>query len=360
MEIKINSSTVIVVYKQKIKNIVHMDVDTSIQFPLASSNRIVFTGHFNGYGVEINSIEEMAMLYHMGYFGKGTKSRSRPKVIKSHGCPVIMRKRQYGKRQFWSKKFKNIHEANNADEFLHKINVLSKKIIKDHSKELKKDIIDLISSDEDCNSDSRRNGYKSCMDSDNEAADIVVIVPNSDSEGDDYFEKFEMKSCLNIIKCEEKLALTTQEAFFLLYSIGCLKIVNNGKFLEVNECWNLFLTGDCHFVEKYVVYHYYRSKGYIVKPGIKFGGDYLIYRDGPGINHADFIVVIKFEQEPQNWLWTLGLVRMAASTLKEIIIIEVCKPVEEDIILPKDLCKYTVKELVLSRNSTQIINDSEG
>ncbi|XP_050682309.1 uncharacterized protein LOC126977503 isoform X2 [Leptidea sinapis] len=305
-----------------------MDVDTSIQFPLASSNRIVFTGHFNGYGVEINSIEEMAMLYHMGYFGKGTKSRSRPKVIKSHGCPVIMRKRQYGKRQFWSKKFKNIHEANNADEFLHKINVLSKKIIKDHSKELKKDIIDLISSDEDCNSDSRRNGYKSCMDSDNEAADIVVIVPNSDSEGDDYFEKFEMKSCLNIIKCEEKLALTTQEAFFLLYSIGCLKILNNGKFLEVNECWNLFLT--------------------------------VIYRDGPGINHADFIVVIKFEQEPQNWLWTLGLVRMAASTLKEIIIIEVCKPVEEDIILPKDLCKYTVKELVLSRNSTQIINDSEG
>lgn len=42
----------------------------------------------------------------------------------------------------------------------------------------------------------------------------------------------------------------------------------------------------------------------------------VLYKEGPGITHADFIVVIKFEDRVDDWIATLGHVRMANTTVK--------------------------------------------
>lgn len=42
----------------------------------------------------------------------------------------------------------------------------------------------------------------------------------------------------------------------------------------------------------------------------------VLYREGPGINHADYIVVINFGEDSFDWVSMLGHVRMATTTVK--------------------------------------------
>ncbi|MBS7633754.1 tRNA-intron lyase [Candidatus Bathyarchaeota archaeon] len=47
------------------------------------------------------------------------------------------------------------------------------------------------------------------------------------------------------------------------------------------------------FEEKYAVYRDLRDKGLIVTPGIKFGCDFAVYKQGPSVEHAPFMVSVK-------------------------------------------------------------------
>ena len=44
--------------------------------------------------------------------------------------------------------------------------------------------------------------------------------------------------------------------------------------MNLTELWRKFLSLDPIFIEKYVAYHYYRSKGWVVRDGVKFGVTY--------------------------------------------------------------------------------------
>ncbi|MEM0021604.1 MAG: tRNA-intron lyase [Fervidicoccaceae archaeon] len=53
-----------------------------------------------------------------------------------------------------------------------------------------------------------------------------------------------------------------------------------------------------NFDSLYRIYEDLRKKGFVVRSGLKFGSDYAIYRVGPGIEHAPYLVhVYKGEQE---------------------------------------------------------------
>jgi tRNA-intron endonuclease len=47
------------------------------------------------------------------------------------------------------------------------------------------------------------------------------------------------------------------------------------------------------FEEKYAVYRDLRDSGLIVTPGIKFGVDFAVYKYGPGVEHAPYMVTVK-------------------------------------------------------------------
>ena len=47
------------------------------------------------------------------------------------------------------------------------------------------------------------------------------------------------------------------------------------------------------FEEKYLVYNDLRDSGLIVMPGIKFGCDFAVYKYGPGVEHAPYMVTVK-------------------------------------------------------------------
>jgi tRNA-intron endonuclease len=47
------------------------------------------------------------------------------------------------------------------------------------------------------------------------------------------------------------------------------------------------------FEEKYAVYQDLRDSSLIVTPGIKFGCDFAVYKYGPGVEHAPYMVSVK-------------------------------------------------------------------
>ncbi|XP_072945132.1 uncharacterized protein Tsen2 [Epargyreus clarus] len=331
-----------------------MEVDTPLRFPLDGSVNVVFTGHYNGVGVEVRPDEALGVLYHMGCFGKGSASRSRPIAAENDQLPIL-RRRQYLKRSQWFNKYTQRHFLSEADLFMREVEELTSDIMKDARSRSKKDVIDLVSSDES-NSDSDDMSERT-MTSLNNKDNIVVVVPNSESEDDNYFANLKPKCCLNKTKLEEKLMLTAQEAFFLMYGLGCLQVVNGDHALSIEDSWKLFSDNDRNFVEKYVVYHYFRSKGYIMKPGIKFGGDYLLYKDGPEVDHAEYIVVIRFNDNCFDWTSIHGHVRVSNTTSKKILITEVIKSDKLHLQLPQDLSEYSVREILLNRNIPVTIND---
>lgn len=74
----------------------------------------------------------------------------------------------------------------------------------------------------------------------------------------------------------EILNLLLEEALFLSYGLGCLYIfdVHGQKILSCSEFWTICLECDPRFLQRYVAYHHFRSKGWVVKSGLKFGGDF--------------------------------------------------------------------------------------
>ncbi len=44
---------------------------------------------------------------------------------------------------------------------------------------------------------------------------------------------------------------------------------------------------------KYAVYRDFRDHGLIVTPGIKYGCDFAVYKHGPGIEHAPYMISVK-------------------------------------------------------------------
>ncbi|KAG8806176.1 tRNA splicing endonuclease subunit sen2, partial [Serendipita sp. 399] len=101
----------------------------------------------------------------------------------------------------------------------------------------------------------------------------------------------------------EHLQLSLQEAFFLAWAVGCLDLRStSGAPISLQEFWiQCFEISsplsqpkriDNPFLIQYVAYHHFRSLGWVVKSGIKFCVDFLLYKRGPVFHHAEFAVMI--------------------------------------------------------------------
>lgn len=150
------------------------------------------------------------------------------------------------------------------------------------------------------------------------------------------------------------LRLTLQEAFFLQFGLKCLNIYDeNNKVLKTDECWTLFCATETDFVKYYVIYHYYRSRGWCPKSGTKYASDYVLYKNGPNHYHSSYAVVIDVDKESKyKWKQILPIVRVAETVKKDVIIARILTKnnVElNDIKSPEDMKLVAVHEMVISR-----------
>lgn len=74
------------------------------------------------------------------------------------------------------------------------------------------------------------------------------------------------------------------------------------------------------FNEKYAVYHDLRESGFVVTPGIKFGCDFAVYKHGPGLEHAPYMVSVKRAKSDITATEIVKAGRLATTVRKRFII----------------------------------------
>lgn len=200
---------------------------------------------------------------------------------------------------------------------------------------------------------------------------------------------------------QEHLQLTFEEAFFLSYVLGVLEIyhreivLSSPDFLRLicarsdflfngdvvptaallNQPTSYTIDPDNSFMLKYVVFHHFRSLGWVVRPGIKFACDYLLYLRGPAFTHAEFaIMIIPAYSDPywsatseraatckkkaqRDWWWLHRLNRVQTQVHKTLLLVYVEVPPPWDVSDAKSgdvdvgsaLKKYRVREFVWRR-----------
>ncbi|KAG0326425.1 tRNA splicing endonuclease subunit sen2 [Dissophora globulifera] len=221
----------------------------------------------------------------------------------------------------------------------------------------------------------------------------------------------------------EHLQLSMEEAFFLVFAVECIAVTGGAvttttsvleqdryhcaSALSIRDCWLLFseastlheqrlslqsaptvryeLEPDNPFITRYVVYHHYRSQGWIVKDGLKYGTDYLLYQKGVVFGHSQYAVKIihgRNERDPTlsavhpqltgsrrsfispspglclpnaalSWQWLLTLNRVIAQVQKTVILCHVLLPTnisKHQLLDPRTaLPLYTVAEIGVKR-----------
>lgn len=85
--------------------------------------------------------------------------------------------------------------------------------------------------------------------------------------------------------------LSLLEAYYLLKAkrISIFDVELNRE-LGLEEFYEIACEIHKKFEEKFIIYQDLREKGYIPRPGLKFGADFVVYKKGPGLEHSPFIV----------------------------------------------------------------------
>jgi tRNA-intron endonuclease len=74
------------------------------------------------------------------------------------------------------------------------------------------------------------------------------------------------------------------------------------------------------FDEKYSVYKDLRDNGLVVTPGIKFGCDFAVYKHGPGVEHAPYMVSVKKAKSQLTATEIVKAGRLATTVKKRFIV----------------------------------------
>lgn len=187
-------------------------------FPVQIVSDKKFIGIFTGLNVHVIDEESIQQIYANGCFGVSSHTKTNLKV---QSIEVVHRSR-FERKLEWSKKYTNQNPKN-----------VRLKVVADS-----------------VNWGRHANAIES---------DGVNVI-----DMDDPFP------------IEDTLVLTLEEAFFLHFALDCLRIMNFDQSAEftTDDVVQKFCDHNNRFVERYVAYHYYRSRNWIVKSGIKFGGDF--------------------------------------------------------------------------------------
>jgi len=115
--------------------------------------------------------------------------------------------------------------------------------------------------------------------------------------------------------------LSLIEAYYLLNK-GEITIyhVKEDKDLSPNEFHKIAKEIHHKFEEKYTIYKDLRKKGYIPRPGLKFGADFVVYKKGPGLEHSPFIVHVLPHDSKITAIDMVRAGRLATSVRKKFVI----------------------------------------
>ena len=92
------------------------------------------------------------------------------------------------------------------------------------------------------------------------------------------------------------------------------------KFYSHDEFYDICKQIHHKFEEKFIIYQDLRQKGYIPRPGLKFGADFVVYKKGPGLEHSPFIAHVLPSDSKITAIDMVRAGRLATSVRKKFVI----------------------------------------
>lgn len=118
-----------------------------------------------------------------------------------------------------------------------------------------------------------------------------------------------------------KIQYSLNEALYLLER-GKMLIRDGRKELDFDTFLKKAKRAEANFWIRYSVFRDLRNRGYIVKTGLKFGADFMVYDRGikPGEDHAKWAVFPVHEGNTLTWQEFAAKNRVAHSTRKRLLL----------------------------------------
>ncbi|MHA2026953.1 MAG: tRNA-intron lyase [Candidatus Thorarchaeota archaeon] len=119
---------------------------------------------------------------------------------------------------------------------------------------------------------------------------------------------------------DKPLELSLVECAYLTQEKKLRVTDQTGDTLSVDNLLDLGSKFSDEFRDRFLVYSQLRERGYIVRPGLKFGTDFAVYEHGPGKDHAPFLVHVIPQRKGVVPLDIVRAGRLATSVRKKFII----------------------------------------
>lgn len=151
---------------------------------------------------------------------------------------------------------------------------------------------------------------------------------------------------------EEYLQLGAEEAYHLTAVVKALSVADDtGMVLTADQLWDHFAHLDHSFPARYAAYAHYRTGNWVPKSGLKFGVDFLLYKESPLAYHSSFAVVVKEELQHEEdqcgsrltWKEVIAQNRVSESAGKDLLVCHVTKPDG------KDLSQVAIEDVIVER-----------
>ncbi|CAI8607763.1 unnamed protein product [Vicia faba] len=166
----------------------------------------------------------------------------------------------------------------------------------------------------------------------------------------------------NVAKDMYWFQLTLEEAFYLCYSLKCLKINRGADTSPLNdeELWHCFNSKKQAFSFYYKAYSHLRMKNWVVRSGAQYGVDFIVYRHHPARVHSEYGVLVRSQDNDDDdvngrlrvWSDVQCTTRLLGSVAKTLLVLYVNKNGHSDG-SPLYLENYAVEERTISRWSPE-------
>ncbi|XVE59764.1 hypothetical protein DITRI_Ditri05aG0073400 [Diplodiscus trichospermus] len=149
--------------------------------------------------------------------------------------------------------------------------------------------------------------------------------------------------------------LDMEEAFYLCFSLKCLKVADEDGCIKSNEeLWEYFKSKKAVFPVSYKAYSRLRHKNWVLRSGLQYGVDFVAYRHHPALVHSEYAVVALSEGDNdlngrlRVWSDVHCTVRLCGSVAKTLLIV-IINNNGQGAISPSCLEHYTVEERTITR-----------
>lgn len=160
-------------------------------------------------------------------------------------------------------------------------------------------------------------------------------------------------------KNEQWFQLCMEEAFYLQYSLKCIKVVDhNDTELNSDELWRHMTSRREDFPILFKAFSHLRSKNWVVRSGSQYGVDFVAYRHHPALVHSEYAVLALSSQNGSAndrlrvWSDFHCTLRLCGSVAKTLLILDI-EQQQSCATSPSCLDNYVVEERTITRWSPE-------